>query len=1209
MAAYKNDFLQEVYECLDIFNQAFVDLENGDKAAINEIFRVAHTIKGMAGFLGYKSLETLCHSMEEVLCGIKNTAIEIDSNLIDLMLLTVDRITEMIKKIENEDNDDIKTADLLEAFNKYREISCKEIPRENSKLINSGSRIEEKPCSEELSKNQESAGEESKKSKSKDPKSIDEKLIDWKLKEDNTTCKIEEKIENWDPAQASKKIISLTNSKTEVIQNTSSAVLSLENSKDNTKDNPNNINRNKHENEEALAQLSDSTFSNITAQDSPYHRNPEESVTSPISPISSINSISSITSINSTGSEDYNLILNIVLSDDCAVKDVRASLIIESLKDICKVVKVSPDEAEMENNFNGCFTIFLLGNSIEVEQLMDKISEIEQFNIEFNHIPHTYKESRNPDPELKSGKLLENSFSLSQEMQNKNEINSFSKTDFKNNTAGLPGNISAEHISLENLSEKDISEKSVFTNIQDERYNLILNIILSEECVVKDVRASLIIESLKDISRVVKINPAEDDMDNNFDGQFTVFVFGDRNEVENLLDRIPEIEQYNIVCDEEIEYNPADPGLNLEENIINSQKDSSPILFDTKETADNNPSSSITEGTSDKVAPFSPGSSVPDRPKRIPSPVRSLIAKIHFIFKINKSLNGFKKIEFSGIFPGKKSGTLEDGTFPLHKIKLLDKNSNKIPEQELKLNNGQFLDQVELSNNIQFAGNVKTPEENSEVLSCQEFEFQRMEFQNLPVHESKIQELRLGPPTPQKSPEDSIPSEKIKDLNPEKLQSHLIEPQLTESQFLQPRILQASNSRTRDFENPEDDINSHFFGNPKSKPAVADTKRQETIRVSTSNLDNIMNLVGELVINKGRLLQISQKHNIPELEEATATLDKSISSLQDEVMRTRMVKIERIFSKFPRMVRDLSRKLDKNIDFEIEGQDTELDRIILDDISDPLVHLVRNAVDHGIESPDERKKAGKGQAGHIKLSAKREKNNVIIEIEDDGKGLDVEFLKKKALEKGLLSLSDIENLNEDEIRMLIFLPGFSTKEKVTEISGRGVGMDAVKATVEKLGGKVRVYSKTGEYTKIRINLPPTVAIIKSLLVEVGPETYAIPISNVVKALSVSRTDYKLVKGTPVLYINDRLIPVVELKEVFNVKCENSESQIAIVVEKENEEVGLIVDSIIDQQEIVIKPLTNIFSDLKSFNGVTILGDGRVIPILDVSMLIRDDIDD
>lgn len=695
MAAYKDDFLQELYECLDIYNQSFVDLENGDNAAINEIFRVTHTIKGMSGFLRYTSLETLCHSMEEVLSGIKSGDIETDSELIDIMLSAVDRITEMIRKIENEDNDNVKIEDLLEAFNEYK----------NAENSDQGTSQTQKPLKNSV----------------KSPQ-----VTYIKPSESDISSKPE----------------SNTDQQTE----------------------------------------------------------------------------------NVPGSENYNLILDVDLSADCVAKSLRASLVIESLKDICKMIKITPDEDEMDGSFDGHFTMFLSGDSDEVEELMDRISEIEKFNITNN--------------------------------------------------------------------EKALS-----------------NLVLGES------------------------------------------------------------------------------QLNALEN---------------------------------KLAP----------------------------------------------------------------------------------------DQKSKSQRIQRTGKLE------------------------------------------------IDSESV---------------------------------------------------NPKN--VSSDSKRNETIRVSIANLDNIMNLVGELVINKGRLLQISQQHNIPELKEATGTLDKSISSLQNEVMRTRMVKIERVFSKFPRMVRDLSRKLDKNIDFAIEGQDTELDRTILDEISDPLVHLVRNSVDHGIESSQERRKAGKSETGHIKLSASREKNNVIIEIEDDGKGLDLELLKKKALEKGLLSQSEIENLNEDEVRMLIFVPGFSTKEKVTEISGRGVGMDAVKAAVEKLGGKVRVYSKLGEYTKVRIDLPPTVAIIKSLLIEVGPETYAIPISNVVKALSVDNDDYKLVKGTPLLYVKNKLIPIVELKQMFNIECEKSDKEIAIIVEKENEEVGLIVDSIIDQQEIVIKPLTNIFSNSKGFSGVTILGDGRVIPILDVSTLIRDDIDD
>ncbi|WP_462273517.1 chemotaxis protein CheA, partial [Methanohalophilus sp.] len=382
-------------------------------------------------------------------------------------------------------------------------------------------------------------------------------------------------------------------------------------------------------------------------------------------------------------------------------------------------------------------------------------------------------------------------------------------------------------------------------------------------------------------------------------------------------------------------------------------------------------------------------------------------------------------------------------------------------------------------------------------------------------------------------------------------------------------------------------------------------KRQDTIKVRISDLDNIMNLVGELVINKGCLLQISHQHKIPELEEATGILDKSITSLQDEVMRMRMVKIERVFNKFPRMVRDLSKKFGKEINFEIEGQDTELDRTILDEISDPLVHLVRNSVDHGIEESQDRQKAGKSQAGHIKLSARQEKSNVIIEIEDDGKGLDVENIKKKALEKEILSPSEIEKLDEDELRMLIFTPSFSTKDSATEISGRGIGMDAVKNAVDKLGGNVRVYSTKGEGTRMKISLPPTVAIIRALVVEVANENYAIPISNVIEAINVNESNIKVIHDQPLLYVRDKLIPMIKLKEIFEVEDNKPKSQkeIGIIVEKDNEEMAIIVDSIIDQQEIVIKPIGSVLSRVKGFSGVTILGDGKVIPILDVSTLI------
>ncbi len=381
-------------------------------------------------------------------------------------------------------------------------------------------------------------------------------------------------------------------------------------------------------------------------------------------------------------------------------------------------------------------------------------------------------------------------------------------------------------------------------------------------------------------------------------------------------------------------------------------------------------------------------------------------------------------------------------------------------------------------------------------------------------------------------------------------------------------------------------------------------KKTESIRVNIKQLDTIMNLVGELVICKGRLLQIAQEYDIPELREAVSIMDKSIISLQDEIMRIRMVKIERIFNKFPRMVRDLARKLGKKVELIIEGHDTELDRTILDEISDPLVHLVRNAVDHGIEYPEERKLAGKSEVGKIIISARRERNNVIIEIEDDGRGLDTEKIKQKAIEKGLISPSEVESLSEEDLKMLIFTPGFSTKDTVTEISGRGVGMDVVKTKVEKLGGNIKLFSEKGKGTKIRITLPPTVAIIKALLVKVGEEYYAIPLSNVIEALNVTDENYKIIHGNSFLYVRNKLIPAFRLRDLFNINGSNAEKEVGIIVEKEGERFALIVDAITDQQEIVIKPLSSFLAKVRGFCGVTILGDGRVVPIIDVSSLLE-----
>lgn len=380
-------------------------------------------------------------------------------------------------------------------------------------------------------------------------------------------------------------------------------------------------------------------------------------------------------------------------------------------------------------------------------------------------------------------------------------------------------------------------------------------------------------------------------------------------------------------------------------------------------------------------------------------------------------------------------------------------------------------------------------------------------------------------------------------------------------------------------------------------------KKSESIRVDVQVIDTIMNLIGELVIIRGRMLQIASKYSVPELSEAINIMDKSVTRLQDEVMKLRMVKVERVFNKFPRMVRDLARKLGKKVEFTMEGLDTELDRTVLDEMSDPIMHILRNAVDHGIETPEERISAGKSEVGRIKLSAKREKSNVVIEIEDDGRGLDLEKVRRKAIEKGIIT--ENSNLSDEEIKTLIFLPGFSTKEAPTEISGRGVGMDVVKTTVEKLGGSLRLTSEKGKGMKIRINLPPTVAIIKSLLVSVGGQIYAIPLSNVVEAVYVDEKNWKKIHGNPFLIVRGKPILAFMLSEIFGCNGGNGR-KVGIIVERESEKYALIVDSIVDQQEIVVKPLTGLLSKVRGFSGVTILGDGTVVPIVDVSSLLGGD---
>jgi len=382
-------------------------------------------------------------------------------------------------------------------------------------------------------------------------------------------------------------------------------------------------------------------------------------------------------------------------------------------------------------------------------------------------------------------------------------------------------------------------------------------------------------------------------------------------------------------------------------------------------------------------------------------------------------------------------------------------------------------------------------------------------------------------------------------------------------------------------------------------------KVTQTVRVDTEKLDTLMNLMGELVIARSRIADILKKYNIKEVDESLAQLSRITLDLQNIVMKVRMVPIEFVFNRFPRMVRDLSRNLGKEINFVMRGEETELDRTFVEVIGDPLVHLIRNAIDHGIETKEERIANGKPPIGTVTLSARHEGNNVVIEVEDDGRGMSREKIIKKAVERGLVTEEKAAALPDEKVFEFVFLPGFSTKEQVSELSGRGVGMDVVKNTVESLNGSVTIESKVGKGTKVSIRLPLTLAIIQALLVKVNNYVYAIPISIIDSTLIISREEIKVVQNEEVIVIRGEVIPLIKLWRVFDMSHEETPNEMNVVVVKSGaRKFGLTVDTLIGQEDIVIKSLGKIFSDVKIFSGGATLGDGSIALILDVANIVE-----
>ena len=405
-----------------------------------------------------------------------------------------------------------------------------------------------------------------------------------------------------------------------------------------------------------------------------------------------------------------------------------------------------------------------------------------------------------------------------------------------------------------------------------------------------------------------------------------------------------------------------------------------------------------------------------------------------------------------------------------------------------------------------------------------------------------------------------------------------------------------------------------------AKPAAAPAKKTEaveaeqTIRIEVERLDNLMDWVGELVIAKNRLLRLAsrieeQYTNNPlsdDLIMTSSQISYAITELHQAVLKTRMLPIKKVFSKFPRMIRDLSRDTKKEVDLVIRGEETELDKSVIEKISDPLVHIIRNSVDHGIEKPETREANGKPRKGTVQLSAAHEGNYIIIEIEDDGKGMDPQMLIKKALEKNVLTEDEASRMTDKEALGLIFAPGFSTAEVVSNISGRGVGMNVVKSNIEQLGGIVDIDTKPGNGSIFRIKLPLTLAIIPALLVKVGSENLAIPLAYVLETNRISAEEIYTIDQKDVIYLRENVISLVTLGDLFGIKTDkdSKEKFYSIILGMGQQKIGLLVDELLGQEDIVVKPLGEIFANISMVAGATIMGDGNVVLILDVNSVLQ-----
>lgn len=438
---------------------------------------------------------------------------------------------------------------------------------------------------------------------------------------------------------------------------------------------------------------------------------------------------------------------------------------------------------------------------------------------------------------------------------------------------------------------------------------------------------------------------------------------------------------------------------------------------------------------------------------------------------------------------------------------------------------------------------------------------------------------------------------------------------LTQNELAEVQKNIASNSEIEEFQvepfqaNPSQATNETLTTDTTKEPTAKTKATKETmthhasvsnqsIRVDLSRLDSFLDLVSELVVYRNQLEDVSHRENIEAIKDPLEQVSHLTSELQDLVLRIRMQQVNVVFSRFPRMVRDLSTELGKEMDLVIIGEETELDKTVVSELSEPLVHLLRNSVDHGVESPEEREALGKSRKGTIRLAAYQEGNRVIITLEDDGKGLDPQVIKASAERKGLAT----EGLSDEEIQQLIFHPGFSTAEKVTNISGRGVGMDAVQSKIANLGGTIELWSRPNKGTRFTIKLPLTLSIIQALMVRVGTETFAIPLDLVERVVIIKEEEVIQTVSQEVYRFQEDLIPIIRTDQLLGIEGNTVGKKFAIIVNSEQQYYGLLADELVGQQEIVIKKIDPLLQQLDRYQGATILGNGSIALILDVNAI-------